>query len=59
MPSHTDIEARKVLAERLIDDVTHSLETLSVYLGLGLGVDPTPIETIFRLKAALATGVGG
>jgi glucose/mannose-6-phosphate isomerase len=35
------------------------VDYLSVYLGLGLGVDPTPIETIFRLKAALATGVGG
>lgn len=32
---------------------------LSVYLALGRGVDPTPIETIFRLKAALATGAGG
>lgn len=38
MPSRTDIDARKVLTERLIDDVTHSLETLSVYLGLELGL---------------------
>ena len=28
----------------------------SVYLGLARGVDPTPIETIFKIKAALATG---
>jgi hypothetical protein len=28
----------------------------SVYLGLARGVDPTPIDTIFRLKAALAAG---
>jgi glucose/mannose-6-phosphate isomerase len=28
----------------------------SVYLGLALGVDPTPIDTIGRIKAALATG---
>jgi glucose/mannose-6-phosphate isomerase len=27
----------------------------SVYLGLALGVDPTPIDTIGRIKAALAT----
>jgi glucose/mannose-6-phosphate isomerase len=40
---------------RLMVFVDHA----SVYLGLGLGVDPTPIETIFRLKAALATGAGG
>ena len=40
---------------RLLAFVDH----LSVYLGLCRGVDPTPIETIFRLKAALATGAGG
>ncbi len=40
---------------RLLAFVDHA----SVYLGLGRGVDPTPIETIFRLKAALATGAGG
>jgi glucose/mannose-6-phosphate isomerase len=35
------------------------VDYLSVYLGIGRGVDPTPIDTIFRLKAALATGAGG
>jgi glucose/mannose-6-phosphate isomerase len=40
---------------RLMAFVDH----VSVYLGLARGVDPTPIETIFRLKAALATGSGG
>jgi glucose/mannose-6-phosphate isomerase len=40
---------------RLMAFVDHS----SVYLGLARGVDPTPIETIFRLKAALANGSGG
>ena len=35
------------------------IDYLSVYLGLARGVDPTPIETIYKLKAALATGVGG
>jgi len=28
----------------------------SVYLGLAMGVDPTPIDTIGRIKAALANG---
>ena len=36
--THTDLDAREVLAERLVDDVTCSLETLSVYLGLELGL---------------------
>jgi glucose/mannose-6-phosphate isomerase len=40
---------------RLMAFVDH----LSVYLGLARGVDPTPIDTIFRLKAALATGSDG
>jgi len=35
------------------------IDYLSVYLGLARGVDPTPIETIARLKAALAPGAGG
>jgi glucose/mannose-6-phosphate isomerase len=40
---------------RLMAFVDH----LSVYLGLARGVDPTPIDTIFRLKAVLVTGSGG
>jgi glucose/mannose-6-phosphate isomerase len=40
---------------RLLAYVDH----LSVYLGLARGVDPTPIETIFRLKAVLAAAEGG
>lgn len=39
--------------------LTAYVDHLSVYLGLARGVDPTPIETIFRLKAALAAGAGG
>jgi SAM-dependent methyltransferase len=38
MPAHTDIDAREALAERLVDHTTHALETLSVYLGLELGL---------------------
>ncbi|HEX8927503.1 MAG TPA: SIS domain-containing protein, partial [Actinomycetota bacterium] len=40
---------------RLMAFVDH----LSVYLGLARGVDPTPIDTITRLKTALATGSDG
>jgi SAM-dependent methyltransferase len=35
------VDAREALAERLVDDVTRSLETLSVYLGLELGLYQT------------------
>jgi glucose/mannose-6-phosphate isomerase len=40
---------------RLMAFVDHA----SVYLGLARGVDPTPIDTIFRLKDMLAAGAGG
>ena len=38
MTAHTDLDAREALAQRLVDDTTHALETLSVYLGLELGL---------------------
>jgi hypothetical protein len=38
MTAHTDLGVRDALAVRLIDDTTHALETLSVYLGLELGL---------------------
>jgi hypothetical protein len=38
MTTHTDLDAREALAERLVDATTHALETLSVYLGLELGL---------------------
>jgi SAM-dependent methyltransferase len=38
MTAHTDLDAREALAERLVDDTTHALEALSVYLGLELGL---------------------
>jgi glucose/mannose-6-phosphate isomerase len=34
----------------------HFVDFTSVYLGLAMGVDPTPIDTIARIKAALANG---
>jgi hypothetical protein len=41
MTAHTDLDAREALAQRLVDDTTHALETLSVYLGLELGLYQT------------------
>lgn len=38
MTAHTDLDAREALAERLVDDTTHALETLSVHLGLEPGL---------------------
>jgi hypothetical protein len=38
MTAHTDLDAREALAERLVDDTTHALEMLSIYLGLELGL---------------------
>jgi glucose/mannose-6-phosphate isomerase len=36
--------------------LTSFVDFTSVYLGLATGVDPTPIDTIGRIKAALASG---
>jgi hypothetical protein len=38
MTTHTGLDAREALAERLVDATTHALETLSVHLGLELGL---------------------
>jgi hypothetical protein len=38
MTAPTDLDVREALAERLLDDTTHVLEMLSVYLGLELGL---------------------
>ena len=38
MTAHTDLDAREALADRLVDATTHALETLSIYLGLELGL---------------------
>jgi SAM-dependent methyltransferase len=38
LTAHTGLDAREALAERLSDATTHALETLSVHLGLELGL---------------------
>ena len=38
MTAHTDLDAREALADRLVDATTHALETLSIHLGLELGL---------------------
>ena len=38
MITHTDLDAREALAERLVGAATHALETLSIHLGLELGL---------------------
>jgi len=53
MTAHTDLDAREALAERLVDATTHALETLSVYLGLKLGL----YQALAKLGAATETEV--
>jgi SAM-dependent methyltransferase len=59
MTAHTDIDAREALAERLVDDTTHALETLSVYLGLELGLYQalTRLGTATEADVATTTGI--
>jgi SAM-dependent methyltransferase len=59
MTTHTDVDAREALAERLVDDLTHSLEMLSVYLGLDLGLYRalTDLGTATEAQVAGRTGV--
>jgi hypothetical protein len=33
MTSHTDLDGREAIAQRLVDSTTQALETLSVHLG--------------------------
>jgi SAM-dependent methyltransferase len=53
MITHTDLDAREALAERLVDATTHALETLSVHLGLELGL----YQALADLGAATETEV--
>jgi 2-polyprenyl-3-methyl-5-hydroxy-6-metoxy-1,4-benzoquinol methylase len=59
MTAHTDLDAREVLAERLVDATTHALETLSVYLGLELGLYQalTDLGTTTESEIATTTGI--
>ncbi len=55
MTTHTNVDAREALGERLVDDVTRSLETLSVYLGLELGLYQTLGDLGPATEAEVAT----
>jgi 2-polyprenyl-3-methyl-5-hydroxy-6-metoxy-1,4-benzoquinol methylase len=59
MTAQTDLDAREALAERLVEDTTHALETLSVNLGLELGLYQAlnNLGTATELEIAAATGV--
>src|SRR6266508_5140257 len=58
MTTNTDVDAREALAERLVDDVTRSLETLSVYLGLELGLYHTLSDLEPATEAEVAARAG-
>jgi SAM-dependent methyltransferase len=58
MTVHTDLDAREALAERLIDDTTHALETLGVYLGLELGLYQALAELGTATEAEVAAHAG-
>jgi hypothetical protein len=58
MTARTDLEASEALAERLVDDTTHALETLSVYLGLELGLYQALADLGTATEAELATAAG-
>ena len=59
MTAHTGVDAREALAERLVDEVTRSLETLSVYLGLELGLYQTlsDLEPATEAEVSARAGV--
>jgi SAM-dependent methyltransferase len=59
MTAHTDLDAREALAERLVDATTQALETLSVYLGLELGLYQAlnDLGAATELEIAAAIGV--
>jgi SAM-dependent methyltransferase len=58
MTTHTELDAREALAERLIDDVTGALETLGVYLGLELGLYQALADLGAATQAELAATAG-
>jgi SAM-dependent methyltransferase len=58
MTAHTDLDAREALAERLVDATTHALETLSVYLGLELGLYQALADFGAATEAEVAAAAG-
>ncbi len=58
MTAHTELDAREALAQRLVDDVTRALETLSVYLGLELGLYQALADLGTAAQAELAATAG-
>ena len=58
MTAHTDTDARQALADRLVDDTTHALETLSVYLGLELRLYRALADLGTATQAEVAGHVG-
>jgi SAM-dependent methyltransferase len=58
MTTHTDLDAREALAERLVDATTHALETLGVYLGLELGLYQALNDLGAATEAEVATTAG-
>jgi len=58
MTAHTELDAREALAQRLVDDVTRALETLSVYLGLELGLYQALADLGAATEAEIAAAAG-
>jgi SAM-dependent methyltransferase len=58
MTSQTDVDEREALAERLVEGVTHSLETLSVYLGLELGLYQALADLGMATEGEIASRTG-
>ena len=58
MTTQTDLDVREALAERLVDATTHALETLSVYLGLELGLYQALADLGTATQAEVAAHAG-
>jgi len=58
MTTHTGLDAREALAERLVDATTHALETLSVHLGLELGLYQALADLGAATEAEVAAHAG-
>lgn len=58
MTTLTEADPREALAERLIEDVTRSLETLTIYLGVKLGLYRTLTDLGVATEADVAARAG-